>query len=449
MKVFLSIGMFLMFSISLYSAQVDAGEIYPDVYPKKIVFGTYSKKSSAKYELNIFRKDKVYKELYELALKNNFMIHYRPLADYTILVIEPIHKRNIFFNALNLIRQKYPRAYHLSAEGLDEPMEKPLPPLARKTSKTMTKKPCPEGEVPAKIEEPIFNVEEVSDAKMAVNCVPSTKKDVKKELKPKPKTEQKTQNVVAGKDVKQETIDKLEDNQTVKEPEDKEAVSKVENEAQQKNDVVQESVAKKTEPVKAEKKEESFFSSILNFFSTSQKKSEVTKPEAEKDTKTVQTVPKDMDVPALDNSMQEEKTELDVDMNNTTTMKDEADKLVDNVKITDEADVLDIDNDANDTKDSMVAKNDLNTTKGTGQEMKGKEPEGAKYIVKTVQDENLTKATKEKKLDENMVKAIKGEPRKEEKSFFTFSNVIMILFLIFSPFLYRKFRKLKSLYDQY
>lgn len=458
MKVFLSIGMFLMFFVSLSSAQNNAEEVYPDVYPKKIVFGTYSKKSSAKYELHTFRKDKIYKELYELALKNNFMIHYRPLAEYTILVIEPIHKRNVFFNVLNLIRQKYPRAYHLSAEGLDEQIKKPLPPLTQKSFKTAKKKPCLPTKTSAKIEEPIFNVEEVSDAEMAVNCIPATKKDIKKVQKPKKEVKPKAESIVASSDVKQEAADVLNHKQTTDKVEKQEADNKVENkEPKQKAKPVQKSDVQKTQTTKTDKTEESFFASILSYFTSSEKKSELKKPkpelkEVKKENEPVQadnsdkTASAGMDVPALDEpvalalddeALQQQKSELNKDMNKSDSSS---------VNSFDEADALDVDDNQEET---LFAKNDLNITKKSIGEEKNAEHEDAKYTVKSVKENNQTKTANETHIDKKMAEALKKEQNKTEKSYFTFSNVVMGLLLIFSPFLYKKFRKLKSIYDQY
>lgn len=439
MKVFLSIGMFLMFTISLYAAQGNVEEAYPDVYPKKIVFGTYSKKSSAKYELNTFRKDRVYKELYELALKNNFMIHYRPLAEYTILVIEPIHKRNVFFNALNLIRQKYPRAYHLSAEGLEEEREKPLPPLVGKSSKKVQKEPCVTSDTSANIEKPIFNVEEVSDEKMAVNCAPSVKKESPKTQKPETESKLQPENTFAANDMKQEPAN------AVQNEESKEKSAKMLQSEEMKQDVtkdakpVQNSDMQKTESAKTDtKKEESFFASILSYFSSSDKKAEEKKPKAElkEVKKESKTVPEGMDVPALDEPVALTPDNEDTQMPKTSSLND--------VDTLDETDALDIDDEEN-----MDVKNDLNTTQKNIDETKSEELEDAKYRVKNVEDENLTNVTKGSDIDKNMVEVLKKEPPKEEKSYFTFSNIIIVLFLIFSPYLYRKFRKLKTVYDQY
>lgn len=324
MKFLLSVLMFLMVTVSLYSDQNSVNLAEPDVYPKKIIFGTYpdSKKSNAKAELNTFRKDIIYKKLYDLAIKNNFMIHYRPLAEYTVLAIEPIYKREVFFQALSLIRQRYPRAYHLSAEGLELAIKKPLAPLAQANSATAT---APTMDTTSQtIGKPIFKVEEVSDEEMSVNSVTTTKKEVKN------KSEAKAENIVASNDVKKE--DSL-----------------------------------------------------------------IVKPAEKNDGEN-----SELEFQALETSS---KAVFD-DMNESAL-----DKAALNELAIEEAAVLD-------------------------EEKKKSELNNENQQPKTIKQQPTT--------EKKTVKAVK-----KESSIFTFSNFLIILLLIFSPFLYKKFKKLKSIYNKY
>lgn len=450
MKIILSVCMFLMVFTSLHSAQNSVELVQPDVYPKKIVFGTYSKKSSAKYEFYTFRKDKVYKELYELAQKNNFMIHYRPLAEYTILVIEPIQKRKIFLKALNLVQQKYPKAYHLSAEGLDEPMVKPLPPLMQKNSVEVDPvkalnadktQPCNTDEISSKVEEPIFNVEEVSDTKMAVNCEPSTKQQSKKTTKELPA---KVETTIENNDAKEQIANEVQKTEVKKEVSKK--TQPVEKNSEQK---VQ---AKKAE--KSDKKEESFFGSILNFFTNPKAQTkEVKKESATKKTNNVdKTIPEDMDVPELDepiilNEKQEEAvSKKEINKQETVQSSQMNEEVSSDINVSDSMNSVDMDNM---NEDNQITNNDANMTQKSSDEKKDDTPELAKYKVKTVQDDNKTITNQVTEIDKKLPKVEKVESPKTEKSYFTFSNILIGLFLIFSPFLYRKFRKVKSIYDQY
>jgi hypothetical protein len=236
MKFFSSVLMFLVVSISLHAAQYSEEQLEPDVYPKKIIFGNYYKKSRAEHDFQAFRKEEIYKKLYDLAQKNNFMIHYRPLAEYTIFVMEPIQTRKVFYEAFKIIKQRFPGAYHLSAEGLDVPKTKSLPPIAQdnfsevsSVKPSIVKKETAQidsiepldveknesdtiAKSSSKIGEPIFKVEEVSDEKISVASESTTKKAPKDEQKPE------AEIMLANNDVKEQMTDDalvLENNNTV------------------------------------------------------------------------------------------------------------------------------------------------------------------------------------------------------------------------------------------
>ncbi|MDO8455239.1 MAG: hypothetical protein Q7S59_11760 [Sulfurimonas sp.] len=89
-------------------------------FPKKILFGSFSQKEGAYEEFKKFQEDEVYEKLKALATENDFVIHVRPLEDYTVLIIEPIKNQEMYEEVMSLLQSKYEGAYGRKYSGAVE-----------------------------------------------------------------------------------------------------------------------------------------------------------------------------------------------------------------------------------------------------------------------------------------------------------------------------------------
>ncbi len=92
-------------------------------YPKKIMLGSYSLKEGAYEELKRFQEDEVYEKLNSLAGKNDFVIHVRPLDNYTVLVVEPIKNKEMHEEVMRLVTSKFEGVYSLEYSGATQTKE--------------------------------------------------------------------------------------------------------------------------------------------------------------------------------------------------------------------------------------------------------------------------------------------------------------------------------------
>ena len=90
-------------------------------YSKKIILGTYSKKSNADRELSKLKsKIPEYKKLHQLSKENDFDIYVRPYGKYHIVVVEPIKNKKVLFTSLNIIKKGFKGAFVSDASEIEK-----------------------------------------------------------------------------------------------------------------------------------------------------------------------------------------------------------------------------------------------------------------------------------------------------------------------------------------
>lgn len=182
-------GFFILFIYSSLGASSELEmkkTLCPKVYPLKIIFGNYLQKDKAEAVLKKFQADEAYEKLGVVAKENDLIIGMRPLAGYTILVIEPIINNEIREKVMNVMNSKFEDVYSACAK------------LSKSTSQVAQK--VQEVEVVQKIQtvKPVKVVEQVQKE---VNATQSEVKQVEvqavaKQVEiPTPKVEEKAKEI--------------------------------------------------------------------------------------------------------------------------------------------------------------------------------------------------------------------------------------------------------------